>query len=77
MNGMYPDGNPTVISENFSNKKCFGLINHPVLPAKINNKLKFPGCAKCAAINQKHCDNNDQERALIGTQVSLDVDKAI
>ena len=85
--GIYPEGHPTVITENFSNKKYFGLIKckiipprklyHPVLPAKINNKLKFPLCAKCAAINQKHCNHNDKDRALIGTWVSLEVDKAI
>ena len=49
--GIYPEGHTTVITENFSNKKYFGLIKckiipprklyHPVLQAKINNKLKF------------------------------------
>ena len=85
--GIYPKGHPEIITENFSNKKYFGLIKckiiaprglyHPVLPAKINNKLKFPLCAKCAATNQKNCNHNDNERALVGTWVSLEVDKAI
>ena len=86
--GIYPKGHPEIITENFDkNKKYFGLIKckiipprglyHPVLPAKINNKLKFPLCSKCADTNQKNCDHNDQERALVGTWVSLEVDKAI
>ena len=86
--GIYPKGHPEIITENFDkNKKYFGLIKckitpprglyHPVLPAKINNKLKFPLCARCADINQKHCNHNNEERGLIGTWVSLEVDKAI
>ena len=50
------------------------MLYHPFLPAKIN--IKFPLCAKYTDINQKQCNHNDKDRALVGTWVSLEVDKA-
>ena len=32
--GIYPEGHPTVITENFSNKKYFGLIKCKIIPPR-------------------------------------------
>ena len=85
--GIYPIGHPELITENFGTKKYFGLIKckilpprnlyFPVLPSRINGKLVFTLCKLCAQNKQKDCTHTDQERAIEGTWVTLEVDKAI
>ena len=86
--GVYPIDHPEIITENFTNKKYFGLIKcrilapHglyiPVLPARINGKLVFTLCKQCAQLqNNNKCDHTDIERALDGTWCTLEVDKAL
>ena len=50
---------------------------HPVLPVRMNGKLLFPLCRTCAEEQQAHCDHNEEERALTGTWVTLELDKAV
>ncbi|KAF4529260.1 hypothetical protein B566_EDAN017701 [Ephemera danica] len=86
----YPVGHPSV----FVGQDCPQLVDiegfihfkilppqnlfHPVLPAKIHNKLMFVLCFKCAeALNPEECDHTDAERALLGTWVSDEVKKAV
>ena len=86
----YPLGHPQIISENFDYKKrYFGVIKCtilppeklyiPVLPLKINKKLVFTLCYKCALeqLNDSNCEHTEKERALTGTWVSLEIDKAL
>lgn len=50
----------------------------PLLPARINKKLMFVLCRKCAEIfNQQKCSHSDDERMLSGTWVVSEVQKAI
>lgn len=88
-NGVFPAGKVQVITENFKHvSEYFGLIHckmrpprrlyMPVLPSRINGKLVFALCSKCAAEeNQAPCTHNNEERALTGTWVTLEVNKAI
>ena len=89
----YPVGHPIILWKDFEkitkdNKPYFGMIKckilpprqlfHPVLPARIDNKLKFVLCQACATENNyDFCDHSDDERALVGTWVTLEVDKAV
>ena len=84
----YPLGHPKIITENFSKiEEYFGIIKCsilpprglylPVLPSKINNKLIFTLCSKCAESQQKICDHSNKERVLSGTWVKLEVQKAL
>ena len=87
--GKYPLGHPTIITENFDqNFKYFGLIKCkilpprglyiPVLPKHINKKLIFTLCRTCAEIKSKEsCYHNDEERAITGLWVSLEIDKSL
>lgn len=66
-------------------RKIYGIIKckvippkglfHPVLPSHIDGKLKFSLCGKCNS--KTKCKHSDDERALVGTWVSLEVQKAI
>ena len=89
-NGLYPLGHPKIISENFDySKSYFGVIKCtilppaelyiPVLPLNINKKLMFTLCSKCALEQNKQttCNHSSKDRALEGTWVSLEIDKAI
>lgn len=86
--GKYPIGHPQIITENFNNfNEYFGLIKCkiipprnlyiPVLPARINNKLVFTLCYQCALEKLDKCSHTDNERAIEGTWVTLEVQKAI
>ncbi|KAJ8019801.1 putative DNA polymerase [Holothuria leucospilota] len=87
--GEFPLGHPKIITEQFGDVFDYkGLIQcsvlpprglyHPVLPQRINGKLLFPLCAKCAAEeNQATCRHSDAERALEGTWVSVELHKAL
>ena len=52
---------------------------HPVLPIKINGKLMFPLCFKCAENTQQstNCIHTAEERMLRSTWVSLELEKAV
>jgi hypothetical protein len=88
----YPVGHPTVILDPKEyDENWFGLIKckilppdnlyHPVLPAKIklknNKKLLFTLCYKCAKYQQKRCNHSSEDRALIGTWCTNEIQKAI
>lgn len=84
----YPVGHPIVIKKNFGDPmKYFGLIKCrilpprnlylPVLPSKINGKLKFALCRTCAEFELSECCHDQSERALEGTWVTLEIQKAI
>ena len=84
----FPIGHPEIITDNFDDiKNYFGLIKCkilppkslylPVLPLKINGKLIFTLCATCAEVYQQECNHCDEERALIGSWVSLEVEAAL
>ena len=87
--GRYPIGHPTIITEKFGDVDEYeGLIKckvlpprglyHPVLPYKASGRLMFPLCAKCAEIlQQSSCLHRDEERALMGTWVTLELKKAL
>ena len=49
----------------------------PVLPMKFKNKLFFPLCKKCITEkNQNDCSHSDEERQLIGTWTSMEIQAA-
>ncbi|ESO99215.1 hypothetical protein LOTGIDRAFT_239739 [Lottia gigantea] len=59
-------------------------LYHPVLPFRWNNKTTFPLCRSCIMENMQEseiseyvpCAHSDDERALVGTYVSLELKKA-
>lgn len=89
----FPVGHPIIITDNFSTelkkyKKFFGLIkcsiNPPkalylgVLPVRINNKLCFPLCYKCANdLNKEVCNHTIKERKFTGSWCTVEIDLAI
>ena len=79
-----------IISEFESNNisEYFGLIKckiippknlwHPLLPVRFTDKLLFPLCRTCGQTKQTDtCDHTPEERALIGTWVSVELEKAL
>ncbi|XP_018574075.1 uncharacterized protein LOC108913090 [Anoplophora glabripennis] len=53
-------------------------LYHPVLPAKMNNKLMFVLCRTCGEqMNKGECQHSDEERALTGVWVVDEVRKAV
>ncbi|KAG5862287.1 hypothetical protein JTB14_015426 [Gonioctena quinquepunctata] len=88
--GKFPVGHPKVYvgSECPTLSSVSGLIRckvlpprelfHPVLPAKMNNKLMFVLCRDCGQnLNFDDCRHSDEERSLIGTWTVDEVPKAI
>jgi len=88
--GPFPVGHPNLITENFdfSINAYFGLIKCtllpprqlylPVIPARINKKLMFALCCKCATeFSNTTCEHQDQDRIINGTWVTLEVYKAV
>ena len=86
----YPVGHPEIITEFKNNdiEKYYGFVKcktrppdnlyHPVLPCKINNKLMFPLCGKCASCNnQDFCNHNENEKSFIGTWTTIELMKAL
>ena len=49
----------------------------PVLPIRINNKLYFPLCNKCATDNITKCNHSCEERCLIGTWCTPEIKRAL
>ena len=85
--GVYPLGHHKMYAGEEIPDKVDGLIKckvlpptdlfHPVLPMRVNGKLLFPLCRTCAGEGQEHCDHNEEERALTGTWVSIELEKAV
>lgn len=85
----FPIGHPVIFFGNDIPMEVFGIIKckilppqdllHPVLPYRTRNKLTFPLCRTCAEQNhQTLCPHTlSEERALIGTWVTIEVDKAL
>ena len=89
----YPIGHPTkIFNPEKYDKSWYGLIKctvvppkglyHPVLPQRIKvesyEKLVFTLCKACAETrNQNKCEHSDNERSLIGTWTTDEVNTAI
>ncbi|XP_033111239.1 uncharacterized protein LOC117112281 [Anneissia japonica] len=88
--GTYPVGHPEILaSKNMSTdiNDYFGLVKctvdppknllHPVLPYRNSGKLMFPLCRTCVEMQcQNTCTHSVDERALTGTWVTTEVQKA-
>jgi hypothetical protein len=87
----FPCGHPKILRgeklRNTDPLTCEGLIKCqilppkglflPILPMRIDNKLKFTLCSSCAKSCDKICDHSDEERSLLGSWVIFEVKKAI
>uniref|UniRef100_A0ABM5FYK9 DNA-directed DNA polymerase n=1 Tax=Pogona vitticeps TaxID=103695 RepID=A0ABM5FYK9_9SAUR len=85
----YPLGHPKIIYENFKPVSAyFGSVKvkvypprglfFPVLPTRIGGKLMFALCATCAKGHQQDpCQHTDDERALMGTWCTIELNAAI
>ncbi|XP_062828202.1 uncharacterized protein LOC134292300 [Anolis carolinensis] len=85
----YPLGHPEIIYKDFKPlSNYFGLVKakvfpprnlyFPVLPSRISGKLMFVLCSTCAeARHLDPCDHTDEERALIGTWCTIELNVAI
>jgi hypothetical protein len=88
----YPVGHPIkIFNPEQYNPDWFGFIKckvipprglyHPVLPCKINTgkseKLLFTLCYKCPKSKFQKCFHNENERSIIGTWTTLELNKAI
>jgi G:T-mismatch repair DNA endonuclease (very short patch repair protein) len=86
---LYPIFHPIIITRDFKPiENYFGIalvkilppqnLYLPVLPYRCDGKLTFPLCAKCAKTQQlTPCTCNDNDRALIGTYITLELHKAV
>ena len=87
---MFPGEHPVIITENinYEIEKYFGFVvchivpplklNFPVLPARMNGKLIFTLCYKCADDQHKRsCVHSEDQRMLKGIWCTIEVDKAL
>ena len=85
---IYPIGHPIIEKDNFGDiMTYFGVIKclilppkglfFPILPMKIGGKSVFTLCFKCAEFKIEKCCHNENERALNGDWVLLEVQEAI
>ena len=86
--GLFPVGHPKLHWGNNIPDDVQGLLKcrvlppptlyHPVLPCRINGKLMFPLCYTCALNSaQVPCRHSDDDRAFVGTWVTLELEKAV
>ena len=91
-NGLYPVGHPKIIlspsllklqtGQYFGLAKCRVIpprdLYHPVLPARIREKLMFTLCRTCAEDHEcpVECCHDDEERALFGTWCTPELERA-
>ena len=87
--GQYPLGHPQIITENFRPiDQYFGMVKctvlppcqlyHPVLPYRNQGKPMFPLWRTCAdTMQQEYCHHTDADRAMHGTWVALELEKAL
>ncbi|XP_059577891.1 uncharacterized protein LOC132248570 [Alligator mississippiensis] len=84
----YPIGHPEIIHDNFQPLlSYFGIARvrlypprslfFPVLPTRMNGKLMFTLCRLCVETKQQKCDHTGEERALLGTWCTPELNKAI
>ena len=84
----YPVGHPDIITSDFQPlSRYFGIakvkilpprgLYHPVLPYRSNGKLKFPLCRTCADLECQTCIHGNEERAIIGTWCTPEIEKAL
>ncbi|XP_048583931.1 uncharacterized protein LOC116613862 [Nematostella vectensis] len=87
----YPVGHPdAIVTEDFAEDlhAYKGLMKvrmlpprhlfFPVLPVRVNSKLMFPLCLRCAELEwQGSCSHSDEERAFTGTWCHPEVYKAL
>ena len=86
----YPKGHADVITCDFKPiESYFGIAKvkvlpprglfHPVLPVRGHGKLLFPLCRTCAEqlSQEEQCTCTDEERAIVGTWVTLELKKAV
>ena len=89
-NDVFPVGKPEVIVDPGTTdiSQFFGLIKakvrpprglyHPCLPHRVNGKLMFPLCGKCARENRKgKCRCTEEERYLVGEWTTVDLEDAV
>ena len=88
---LYPADHPEIITSNFGDYapgKYFGLVKcsvlpprrlyFPLLPARINKKLVFTLCSRCASTgHQGDCRHSRSERTLSGTWPTPELDYAV
>ena len=85
---QFPVGHPEIITENFDDiSSYFGLAKvkilppkklfYPVLPVKVDKKLLFCLCQKCARTKDRVCRCIDDERAITGTWTTLEIEESI
>ena len=86
--GIFPLGHPKVYYKSDIPDNVQGLLKckvlpparlfHPLLPSRINGKLMFTLCRKCAEEGcQEDCIHTNEERALTGTWITLELEKAL
>ena len=95
--GTYPIGHPQILTnpENQNIQEYFGIAKvdvlalekllHPVLPVKLNEKLLFPLCVKCAEDQAEQpwyersnlCSHSDEERMMTGTWCTPELQKEV
>lgn len=95
--GIYPTGHPTIMVNpvNQNIHGYFGLAKvgvlapeklfHPVLPVRINGKVTFRLCGKCAEDQQsfpRHepqntCPHSDEDRMIRGVWCTPELEKAV
>ena len=88
----FPTGHPKIYvkeeCDGLNIKNLFGLIKckilppqnlyFAVLPVRCDGKLLFPLCNLCASTtNLNECNHNEDERCLMGTWTTVEVNKAI
>jgi len=89
-NDVFPVGIPEVIMAPDSTdiEQYFGLVKarvrpprglyHPCLPVRIDGKLFFPLCVRCAHnLSREPCSCADPERDLVGTWTTIDLQDAL
>ena len=85
--GRYPIGHPEIFLGDDIPHNLEGLLKctilppqnlyHPLLPYRSGGKLLFPLCRTCAdARIVGICEHNDVDRAITGTWISAEVEKA-
>ena len=80
---FYSQVQPSSLSDYFGFVQCSIVppryLYHTVLPVRHGDKLLFPLFMSCAINNLKswHCPHNDEERELVGTRCTQEVEKAV
>lgn len=79
---IYTDQRTYTVGQFYGFVKCKVLpptnLYHPVLPYRSNGRLLFPLCKLCVDERlQEPCEHTDEERCIIGTWCSPELDKAI